>query len=471
MKINNSTPTTNPLPSSKAVQINVNWQIGQILQAIVIKAPVAQNATIQINQQQINVMTTAPLVKGQAIEAEVIQVKPEPALKLRSPISPTETNINTALKHALPQQTSLAPLMANLTWLIQSQQILTQLPPPMTEAIKQLINALPQRTELSSSQAIKQAIQNSGLFLENKLAHINRGANPASLAKDLKAALAQLTAQAPKTGMTPSTPPIVNNMAPPPIAAISKIGGDSLMPSLQNAKTTAKNGTAPSTGQAIPAPLIPPSSSQTKPSPMPTLSNALVSMGYLPASTAHALPPLRPVRPQVQSKSAPTLTPISNLLHVMSEITKQSKGSLARINLQQIASTPQADQHTPQWSLELPIRNQEKIDLLQLIITQDEASPGNDDRKTTKTWGIMLSFELENFGPMYVKLTYQQEAISTSIWAEKAESAHLTHAHLKELTRRFKQAGICLGTLHCQQGKPPESAFAGAQQTVLDIRV
>jgi len=450
MEINNSTPSAAPLSTTKAAQVSVNWQVGQILQAIVTSPPTNPVATLQIGQQQINVITSAPLLQGQSIEVEVIQIKPEPALKLRSPIAAAETNVAAALKLALPRQTSLAPLMANLTWLAQSQQTLSQLPPPMTEAVKQLISALPQRTELSSAQAVKQAIQNSGLFFENKLAQMTKGAGTTLMTGDLKAALLQLATQISRTDTTAATAQTAKDMAAAAIAGTSKIRGDSLASTLLK-----PNSPLPSTSPTVAA-----QTTALRP-----------NIDYLPASTAHALPPLRPVRPQAQSKSLPSVATMGNLMQLMSEIGKQSEGSLARIHLQQIASTPQADQSTPQWSLELPIRNQEKIDLLQLIIDKDDASSNEDIRKAKQVWGIMLSFELENLGPMYVKLTYQHDAISTSIWAERPESAHLTQTHLTELSRRFNKAGITLGAMRCQQGKPPESAFSGTQQAVLDIRV
>jgi hypothetical protein len=106
-----------------------------------------------------------------AAAAPTIQLTPAEALA-----------VSTAAQTAATQQTSLAPLFANLGVAAG----LGNLPPPVQQAVAQL---LAQRTSLDqnlSAADVKQAFSGSGLFLE---AHLASGSPPSAAAPDLKAAL------------------------------------------------------------------------------------------------------------------------------------------------------------------------------------------------------------------------------------------------------------------------------------------
>jgi hypothetical protein len=106
-----------------------------------------------------------------AVAAPANQLTPQQALA-----------VSTAAQIAATQQTSLAPLFANLG----VAATLSSLPAPVQLAVAQL---LAQRTSLDQNLTgadVKQAFQNSGLFLE---AHLASGSVPSAATPDLKAAL------------------------------------------------------------------------------------------------------------------------------------------------------------------------------------------------------------------------------------------------------------------------------------------
>jgi hypothetical protein len=93
--------------------------------------------------------------------------------------------VSVAAQTAATQQTSLAPLFANLSVAAG----LDGLPAPVQQAVGQL---LAQRTSLDqglTGNDIKQAFQNSGLFLEASLASASLSPSSSSSTPDLKAAL------------------------------------------------------------------------------------------------------------------------------------------------------------------------------------------------------------------------------------------------------------------------------------------
>lgn len=92
-----------------------------------------------------------------------------------------ENTLNSAFAKSLPQQITKHELVQLIQSLNRIQGS-TQLNESTQKLIQQLLSSIPQRQELESPQSVKQAIYNSGLFLENKLLN-----NPSNLTQDIKA--------------------------------------------------------------------------------------------------------------------------------------------------------------------------------------------------------------------------------------------------------------------------------------------
>lgn len=112
------------------------------------------------------------------------------------------STLNAELAKSLPQQ-------LNKNELVQLIQNLASLKPDnrvdesTQKLIQQLLTSIPNRQDLETPQALKQALSNSGLFFENKL--IN---NPTNLSQDIKANWLNIQNSLPKSqvaeGLTPS---------------------------------------------------------------------------------------------------------------------------------------------------------------------------------------------------------------------------------------------------------------------------
>ncbi|MCX7089317.1 MAG: flagellar hook-length control protein FliK [Methylococcales bacterium] len=113
-------------------------------------------------------------------------------LNLTTPDAQRQT-INTTLQQLLPQQLAptllLTQLLQNLPALQQNDHLSTNL----KTLLQNLIQGLPQAQALSDPQVLERTIQDSGLFLEAKLAHFLNG-TPLHLQQDLKANLLKFIA-------------------------------------------------------------------------------------------------------------------------------------------------------------------------------------------------------------------------------------------------------------------------------------
>jgi hypothetical protein len=341
-------------------------QAGQVISAQVVQILGNDQVQIAIGNQTIEATTQVPLQVGQTLQLQVSQssngiglaivnqastgqtggstaatsnpvVTLSPALAANiaanltpgavtpsNPLTPLEAlAVSVAAQAAASQQTSLAPLFADLN----AASGLPNLPPQVQQAVAQV---LAQQTSLNpnlTGDTLQQAFQSSGLFLESSLAS---GSAPLSNGvPDLKAALivlrqtltsslADLTATsgtvapAPASTAAPQTAtpqPTVTVEAAPPSASASDVvtTGTITTPASPTAtQGTAPAATAPAAQTAVPSATVAAALAadieslgsileqvQASPSLAPQLAAATAASAGTatqPASTAAALP-------------------------------------------------------------------------------------------------------------------------------------------------------------------------------------
>jgi hypothetical protein len=222
------TPNIPPVAAQGApTMADIVLQPGSVISARVLQILGNDQVRIEIGGQSIDVLSQVPLQAGQTLQLQVSQTANGIALAvvnqqsgaaasqglasatatldsvtlapaaaaglaaLAAPGTPPTNNqltvletlaVSLAAQSAATQQTSLAPLFANLGVAAG----LAGLPPQVQQAVAQV---LAQRTSLDQNLTgsdIKQAFQTSGLFLEASLAS---GTVPSNVTPDLKAAL------------------------------------------------------------------------------------------------------------------------------------------------------------------------------------------------------------------------------------------------------------------------------------------
>jgi hypothetical protein len=226
------TPHVSPVAAQGAAAAPVVLQPGSVISARVQQVLGNDTVRIAIGSQSLDVLTQIPLQAGQTLQLAVSQtadgtvrlavvnaqdgasasqgptgaanatatsdtvtLAPDAAASIAPQTTPAVVApnnlltplealaVSVAAQTAATQQTSLAPLFANLAVAAG----LDGLPPPVQQAVAQV---LAQQTSLDQNLTgadIKQAFQNSGLFLEASLA--SGSLSPSATTPDLKAAL------------------------------------------------------------------------------------------------------------------------------------------------------------------------------------------------------------------------------------------------------------------------------------------
>lgn len=212
------------------------WRVGAILQATVLEISEAGSATLQIGNVRVQASSAQPLQAGTTLELKVLSLEPKPTLQRLEPADTVTETRSSALRAALPRQGGLAPLLANLLEAAQPGTARTLLPQALAERIAQLVQSLPAPSQVSHEGGLQSAIENSGLFLESRLATAAGNPSQPPPVNDFKAGLLRLAALlgAPAEATAgPSTAP------PPPTRAAAPAAQPSAAPTINHLPSTA----------------------------------------------------------------------------------------------------------------------------------------------------------------------------------------------------------------------------------------
>jgi hypothetical protein len=407
--------------------------------------------------------------------------------------------------------------MADIEQLVGGEA--TEAPMAVLKAAAQLLALrLPLQNDLTAAD-IKQALSQSGLFLEARLAMPDTEvdeppasfgrpaaavpqANPsaastssasppdgangpwsapelASPVTDLKAALLvlrqvvqQWANQADDAPNPPST--AIANMSPPVSAALEP--------------AEASPVAAPEAGLAslLVAATTEPAVAMTLAAPMET--RVLAAAGEAategtdpgmsaPADAPMSLPPLPPPPPYrggppvAQPATAATIASASSPSDAAQRLLGATDAALARHTLLQAASLPdrpnadlaRVQTQGPQWTFEVPVMTAAGTSIAQFEISRDGQAATSDGRAI---WRARFSVDVEPMGPVHAQVTLLGNRATVMLWAERPHSAARLREGSAWLAEALRQAELEPGDIHCRTGAPtvPRESVPAAGQ-------
>lgn len=310
------------------------------------------------------------------------------------------------LGQALQRQDSLAPLFANLRGLAQGSIALT-LPRALLPAIGRVLGqSIPVERQPVTAQRLKEAFENSGLFLEARKA----AGEPAPPQGDLKASL-----QALREALLP----IVDALSPDPKAARQERGA------------------------AMPAPDQPQD----------------VATGPTSDQAPRAAAPRRdgPLLPQPATE--PTLSPGVKPLAIAETLLDQTDAALDRIKLTQYASLPPENarqdgtQPAQRWLAEIPLAFQHGTAMLPLQVER-EAPRRTAEGVSAPLWRIRFALDVEPMGPLQGIVTLRGRDVGVTLWAEREQTSQLLRGAAPGLESALLLAEFASGAVDVHLGQP-----------------
>jgi Flagellar hook-length control protein FliK len=222
MRVDLPSLRTDSVTGSNAPTLLAQWRVGTILQAVTV-VDAAGRLYLDIG----NARYAARLASsdsgvprnGERLQLKVLRESPVLAFEAVRLTTSNEASNPTvdALRRFVPRQDSPAPLAANLALLASSSK--TELPPAVRQAAAKLWRAMPEAEALVRPQQLRQALTDSGAFLEAKLAGAPTPSGSATLNNDLKALSLQLARVVAEAGGRANAAPSTTVAAPVPTSS------------------------------------------------------------------------------------------------------------------------------------------------------------------------------------------------------------------------------------------------------------
>ena len=393
--------------------------------------------------------------------------------------------IQMLLKTYLPSQDNLLMLFSSLRQIRRLPVLQRLLPAQVQAALDELEARTATPTALRQPRQLRQAVLDSGYFLENRLLHAAPGSNqlPASDLKFLLLRLLQtLTGALDKPA--PATPSSGLRTTPRTTRAETPAQQTDPVKHTARQQTTEHYVRAPRQRDTQLAALLARTARVAagtassgsvatgnfhgglQPAPGPgqstTVSGADTSQpaaGKQPAAALKTLhpetaPPLRDTFPVVRHRAHSTdlIYSKDDLLRLL---FRQSFAALARMHVAQLSSLPTETDNRPVWIFDLPLITPESTHLFSLRISRDERQD-HTAAHDSKTWSVMVSFDLPETGPTQVCIRLTDKHVDMTFRTADQNSKRLFEDNLGLLTDRLTAAGLEVGKLHCVSDASPD---------------
>ncbi len=419
---------------------------GQSLHASV-QAQLGKNLVeLLINNQRIQAHTEQKLEIGQKLKLVVEKVGDPIVLKavnLSDKLTQAQleqqilkASRNSLLKTALPKPASVEPLLKTLNEVLQNPASAKNLPQKLIQNLQTLSQSLSSPQQASTRDGLKQAIKQSGLFLEAHLAKLIQenpsggSRNTLLTANDFKAALLKV---ATALNVLKNENPLLNQ----PV----KISNTQSSPRTSNIQ------------QAV----------------QPTTSSISGNIGSTLSKTTQTVPNELIKTSQMTATQNNKFAGIDmNQLLDSKELGRQVEQALTKINLQQNGAISIEKNELPVWNLTIPIKDSKQIDNLDLSIFRDSRGSNIDEKGM---WTIELTIDFESLGKIHAKVSLYNEEIMTSIWAEQTDTLQLIEDHLDDLKNQLAKTGMEIGCVQCLAGKPTTSTYSQANHSLVDLHL
>jgi hypothetical protein len=168
------------------------------------------------------------------------------------------------------------------------------------------------------------------------------------------------------------------------------------------------------------------------------------------------------LRAEVPATSAtPTTGPVpATAPSALTELPQALDSALARVQLNQIQSLPQAHTPAPPIVLEIPLRHGGELASLHVQIERDRSAA--PDARGEYPWTMWVTLAPPGLGPIRARVATLNQEVAATFWAEDAQTAALLRANFTTLESNLQREGLLCRSLGAHTGPGPAPAAGGA---------
>jgi len=475
----------------------------QLLAKVISMNSTTGEVTLNINNALLNAKSNIPLTAGQTIQLIIAQMGKELILQLPQNLVEQAITQKT-LRESLPQQQTQNETLRNLQHFVEQGKN-SGISNKIIQFTQKFIQQLPNTKQLSQAQSLKEVIQRSGIFLENKLANINTKGTQSNISNDFKSFLMQLKSllvNERSNTQNQTTSPTLNKTNPniqQTLSSDPKILDLAKQIKSDQGKQPTNTPLSQSSNQEVKAALQQALAkinqqqqniSQNLSRILATVSTATTSTPILGQTNTTNNPNINPkndpniAKPaDIALKDALAFTSnaqkgnqteinfsrLNNLVDLLDTLIKQVDAGISRTQLHQLNSLLEPEGGKLGWSMEIPVKIDDKLHSIHLHLEKEHGS--DEDAEPILTVNIAL--DLENLGPVYARITLIAENVGVVLWAEREETYQLTQNRSEELETNLHKSGLKPENISFHHGQPPQKPVLNKTQksALLDIKV
>jgi flagellar hook-length control protein FliK len=181
------------------------------------------------------------------------------------------------------------------------------------------------------------------------------------------------------------------------------------------------------------------------PAPLPTANGALATLPNTPA----------------------TLSLLDASNQQLNELSRQTEGALARLTTVQLANNT-ANPNNAAFMVELPVRFEDRANVLRLRIERDDTSSQQQEAET-QAWSVEAAMDLGAAGSLHARVTLRGHRVGVQIRASSPEIVESFSAQRGTLESMLRGVGLEVDRVVCLHGMP--AADNGSRPTrLVDVR-
>jgi flagellar hook-length control protein FliK len=386
---------------AKIISIN-----GSKIQLQIFDTESKQTSLINIGRSQ---LTNAPsdLKAGQSLNLQIIKTGTTPEFK----IIPNSGNIPEAkvaefVKQFLPRHEAspifLNQLIKDLPQLLKNDSV----PQALKDIAAKIIQNLPPKEQLITSQGLRQSIANSGLFLEAK---IPLAITQAELLKEL--------------------PQLIKNESVP--QSLQRIAAE-ILQNLSPKQPLLSEPPAANTKPASSAELVP-TGNESK---AKTLGDAELITGDF---KANLLKFIQALKQEITQQSEPSnqvdLDLFKNLQH-------KTENTVAKLVLDQLISLPKEDSPKQQWIIDIPFIDRQQAESVRIEVQRDKE---NKQQSGNGDWSVNITITPPELGTIHCIVSFRGDVINTFFKSQNTQTTELIKHNLDYLKNQLEESGLKTG--------------------------
>ncbi|MDO9269023.1 MAG: flagellar hook-length control protein FliK [Methylobacter sp.] len=390
-----------------------------------------QVAVINIDRTQ---LTNAPsdLKAGQSLNLEIIKAGTTPEFK----ISPVANNIPEAkiaefTKQFLPRHEAspifLNQLIKDLPQLMKNESV----PQVLKDIAAKIVQNLPPKEQLITSQGLKLAITNSGLFLEAKLPA------QAELIKEL--------------------PQLIKNESVP--QSLQRIAAEILQNLTQKEPLLNGPGVNPKPvhgAELLPSKLNPDDGINVVPKAGALADTGLVAEDF----KANLLKFIQALKQEITHQGEQPLNQVD--LDLLKNLQHKTENTVAKLVLDQLMSLPKEDNPKQLWIIDIPFIDRQQAESVRIEVQQDKE---NKQQSGSGDWSVNITITPPGLGTIHCIVSYRNDVINTFFKSQNMQTTELIKHNLDYLKNQLEESGLKTGHMDAHDGAQKTQAAHPHQLT------